>query len=336
VDEQCLKTIQARVLPALLQKRHINRNIPTAIRHGPELFGGLALYDLQTEAGLESIKFLRDSIYSDTAAGRLILTNLHDSQREAGIPSPLLETPDLHISHLTPTWVTSVSQYLACHNITITVNNDGSQPLVSGDAHIMQAQHLQRYTPIQQRDLNLVRLYLQVYSLQDLIDSTDHRRIDLNYWDGKRPTQMTVDSNWPRQASPTKAQRKLWSRFITSSFLRYSSYWHNPPPDPVLVPPNLEENKAEQESLTLRGMIKKLPWTERRMVESMSQLADMEAVNAAFSSKKTITIASDGGLKGTNGTFGWVIAKKSTLLYQGYGPVDGSPDTSSSTRCELW
>ena len=145
-----------------------------------------------------------------------------------------------------------------------------------------------------------------------------------------------MDSNWPRQADPTKAQRKLWNRFITSSFLRHSSYWHNPPPVPVLVPSNLEENEAEQESLTLRGMIKQLPWTERRMVESMSQLADMEAVNAAFSSKKTITIASDGGLKGTNGTFGWVIAKKSTLLYQGYGPVDGSPDTSSSTRCELW
>ena len=62
-------------------------------------------------------------------------------------------------------------------------------------AHVMQAQYLQRYTPIQQRDLNLVRLYLEVYSLQDMLDSSDPRRIDLNYLDCKRPHTMTVDPN---------------------------------------------------------------------------------------------------------------------------------------------
>ena len=51
VDEECLKPIQTRILPALLQKMRLNSHLPTAIRHGPHLYGGLELCDLQTEGG---------------------------------------------------------------------------------------------------------------------------------------------------------------------------------------------------------------------------------------------------------------------------------------------
>jgi hypothetical protein len=115
------------------------------------------LCDLQTEGGLVAIKFMRNSIFSDTPAGRL---NLQHSQREAGIPEPLLEAPNLYLLYLTPTWVTSVRQSLSRHNITITMNNDGTTPLTKYNQHIMQPLHLLRNTPIQQKDLNLVRLYL--------------------------------------------------------------------------------------------------------------------------------------------------------------------------------
>ena len=150
VDKECLKGIQTRLLPSLLQKLGLNSHLPTVIRHGPQLYGGLALCDLQTERGLEAIKFMRNSIFSDTPAGRLIVTNLQHSQREAVIPEPLLEAPDLYLSNLTPTWVTSVRQYLSRHNITITVNNDGTTPPTKGDQHIMQPLHLLRYYAIHQ------------------------------------------------------------------------------------------------------------------------------------------------------------------------------------------
>jgi hypothetical protein len=46
---------------------------------------------------------MRDSVFSDSPAGRLIITNLQYSQREAGIPDPLLEKPHASPSFLLDT-----------------------------------------------------------------------------------------------------------------------------------------------------------------------------------------------------------------------------------------
>jgi hypothetical protein len=185
-------------MASLLQKLNVNSHLPTAIRHGPKLYGDLDLCDVQTEVGIEAIKFMRDSVFSDSSAGRLIVTNLQYKQREAGIPDPLLEKPNIYLSYLTPTWVTSVRQYLSRHNLTIKLNNDGSQPISKGNQHIMQADHLNRNTPMQQRDLNLVR----VYSLADMVDAHSPNRINLSYLDGQRPPDWVESSlgldNWPQ------------------------------------------------------------------------------------------------------------------------------------------
>ena len=49
------------------------------------------------------------------------------------------------------------------------------------------------------------------------------------------------------------------------------------------------------------------------MVESFEFMSDLDKITMALSSKKTVTIASDGGLKETQGTFGWLLAK--SLIY---------------------
>ena len=184
-DEETLRPIQTRLMAALLQKLHVNSHlVPVAIRHGPKLYGGLELYDLQTEVGIETIKFVRDSIFSNSVAGRMILTNILYSQLEAGIPEPPLGNPNsIHISYLTHTWITSVRQYLSRHNLTVRLTTDGSQSLRAGDQHIMQAQHLSRFTQIQRRDLNLVRIHLHVYTSSDLVDPQRPNRIHLSYLD---------------------------------------------------------------------------------------------------------------------------------------------------------
>ena len=72
VDEEELGGVQLRVLQAILKKLNVRSTIPTAIRHGPKEMGGLELYDLRTEVGLESIKNFRDAIYSNSENGKLI------------------------------------------------------------------------------------------------------------------------------------------------------------------------------------------------------------------------------------------------------------------------
>ena len=169
VDEEELNCIQTSVIPAMLQKLGINRNLPTAIRHGPTEFGGMALLDLRTELGIETIKYLRNAVYAQSATGLLIILTLKHLQQEAGIGEHLLECPDIHIPYLTPTWITSIRQYMSNHNLTMTIT-DVSAPQLNraGDSFIMTASHLARYTAIQQKDINLVRMYLQATFLSDL------------------------------------------------------------------------------------------------------------------------------------------------------------------------
>lgn len=331
-----LAGVQSRVLASILQKLNISKSLPTAIRHSPLELGGLALYDLRTEIGIENIKFLRDAIFANSSAGKLILLNLQYHQLEAGIAEPLLEQPTVPVPYLTPSWLLSVRKFLAKHNMSITLTE---QPTIQKTSHldqfIMQPEHLKRYSLIQQTDLNLVRIYLQVNTLADMIDTSQPNKISLFYLDGHRPPQWVETLRWPRQAPPSPSQRRLWKRFIVSSYLRYIPYWKQPPicvtpdvPRSVFLevsPPN--HNPEIGRSMTLQEYLQTLPRTQRRMVSAVEQVATDVQVWRAFRSRERLHIASDGGLHEQHGTFGWVLATSKHILFKCGGPVDGPFDT---------
>jgi hypothetical protein len=56
LDKEVLRTVQSKAVQSIFKKFHVQSTIPIAIRHGPAEFGGLDIYDLRTEAGLEAIK----------------------------------------------------------------------------------------------------------------------------------------------------------------------------------------------------------------------------------------------------------------------------------------
>ena len=90
-----------------------------------------------------------------------------------GHSEPLLLNPGIHVSYLTPSWLMSLRQFLYCHNLTVDISG-AYTPNIRGPTEqlIMQQCHLARYTPIQQRDINLVRIYLQLSTLSEMSDST--------------------------------------------------------------------------------------------------------------------------------------------------------------------
>jgi ribonuclease HI len=55
----------------------------------------------------------------------------------------------------------------------------------------------------------------------------------------------------------------------------------------------------------------------------------------AFRSKVKLHVGSDGGLHNNSATHGWVLSTGKEILYQGSGPVDGPPDSHTSTRSKL-
>ena len=85
--------------------------------------GGLDLLDLRTEAGIAQLKYFRDSVFTDSEAGKLLLINVKYMQLESGIHPPLLESLHIQISYLTPTWTTSLRQFLYQHNLQISLSD---------------------------------------------------------------------------------------------------------------------------------------------------------------------------------------------------------------------
>ena len=336
IDEEELGSVQSRILKSILQKLNVQSTLPTSIRHGPREYGGLELYDLRTEVGIEAVKFFRDAIYANSETGKLLRLNMQYSQLEAGTGEPLLEKSDIHLSYLTPTWILSLRQYLSCHNMTITVSESYKIPLQGPtDNYIMQPQHLKRYIIQQQKDINLVRIHLQVSTLAEISNPTNRKVINLTYLDGKRPTDVSPNQCWPLQPTPTKHQIRLWKGFISSSYLRYIPYWKTPPlPSVPITPKSVDPLPSSFEDLS--EFLDHLPKWQRRLMDQLEQVASDQQIWRAFRSKKRLHIASDGGLALSKGTHGWVIALGSKILFRCSGPLDGPVDTASSTRSELW
>ena len=217
----------------------------------------------------------------------------------------------------------------------ITVSDPYCIPLRGPmDEYIMQSQHLNRYSASQQRDINLVRLFLQVSTLADMADTTRSQAIELCFLDGSRPSGFVLNSFWPRQQRPSKAQIRLWKGYIKSSFLRYVPYWKTTPfisalPDPPQTPP------PPSTFSDLFSYLESISQNDRRLLDTLEQPASDLKVWRAFRSRRRLHIATDGGLAQSKGTHGWVIALNDCILFQCAGPVDGPFDTTSSTRCEL-
>ena len=199
----------------------------------------------------------------------------------------------------------------------------------------MQACHLERYTPIQQRDINLVRLYLQVNTLADLTDATNLKAINLAFFDGQRPTDWIYSDKWPREHPPSKHQIWLWKGYIRSSFLRYGPYWKIKPIDRVPNTENVTSLSPPIHHDNIFSFIKSLPPRHKRLLDNIEQVASDKQVWRACRVRSRLYVASDGGLHNRQGTFGWLISTKKQVLFKCSGPVDGPFDSDSSTRCEL-
>jgi hypothetical protein len=340
VDEEELQPIQSKIIPVILQKLGYSSKLPTEIRHGPIEMGGLNLMDLRTEIGISTIKYMRNAIYSGSETGNLMILNVKYSQIEAGISENILEHTEVHLPYLTPTWITSIRQFLFQHSMQISLTDTLIVHMRSlQDQCIMAPASLSRYSSAQQTDINLVRLHLQVITISDMSQPDGKQICPFHLRGERRPNQYIRVKTWPRQAIPTSSQRTLWRTYVSTQFLRYSGKWRNP-----LGP--ITKHKALSQQLTLPSpsttdttlaeYIQSLPKWYQRLLYNFHQLATDVEVWRSFRARKRLVISSDGSLLEDTGTFGWKITTdKHFPLFEGSGPIDGPAEIGSSTRSEL-
>jgi hypothetical protein len=163
---------------------------------------------------------------------------------------------------------------------------------------------------------------------------SDGMHVCKHYLQGlQQPDQKINLLTWPRQETVTTSQRKLWTRHISSAFLRYGNKWRRSQLS-TLSQEDKESNPTQHP--TLKAYLAALPTWYRRLLSHCKQIATDLIIWRSFRSRRRLIIASDGSLLPTAGTFGWkVTTDKHVTLYQGSGPIDGPIDTGSSTRSEL-
>jgi hypothetical protein len=173
MTRQHLHDIEKGPINALLPKLGYNRHFPRAIVHGSIRYGGIGIKSLYFAQGYLQIKMILSTIRNPNNNTNLLKILLRQTQLEAGTSSPIL-SPHKHrgriLTYLTPTWVTSVAEFLHRHNLSMIFNNEwGWVPPLQRDRD----QYLidiflnmePFYTTAELRSLNRVRLYLQAYSL---------------------------------------------------------------------------------------------------------------------------------------------------------------------------
>jgi hypothetical protein len=201
------------------------------------------------------------------------------------------------------------------------------------DQCIMNPQLIKTYTPAQQLDLNLVRLFLQVITLSDMTEIDGTNACPHHILGHRRPNQKNKRVTWPRQPAVTPSQMKLWKNYIASNFLRHGNTWRQTPIDNTT---QANEIHSPTTCPTLKHYLNTLPQWYRRLLHHYEQTCTDVLVWRAFRSRQRLIIATDGSLLPTAGTFGWKITtSKHIALYQGSGPIDSPIDTGSSTRSEL-
>ena len=115
--------------------------------------------------------------------------------------------------------------------------------------------------------------------------------------------------------------------------LRSQTKWLHPVIDAIRPPPT---SPAATEYESLSEYLDSLPlWYQLLLFDFTQEATDVD-IWRAFRSRIRLTIATDGSLLPTAGTFGWkLVTPKKQVLFTGFGPIDGPIEIGSSTRSEL-
>jgi hypothetical protein len=174
LDALQLNEIQSRSIPAILNKLGVNKHFPRSVAFGPKDLCGLALLDLSVEQGVQEISHFMNHTFAQDTVGNMITIELHSLQVESGSGWHLLECPSDYVPYLTPCWLTSLFNFLACHDIKLEYTEAEVLELSrEGDSYIMDKIHsLGIFSDDQLYDINACHLHLKVTTLSDITDGS--------------------------------------------------------------------------------------------------------------------------------------------------------------------
>ena len=215
--------IMAPILQASLTKSHISGKFPRDVVFGPIEEMGLGYSDLYT---LQGVSHLHSLVYylpmADDITGQLIRHNFEAARVDIGLGGDFLMYEYQSFSrHCTNSWVKCVWQFIDHHKISFSESITSEQVLKRDNDQVIMFHIIQlsKYGTTDLLRINACRLYLQAYSLSDLITG-DGNRFTMEAWLCERDPLRRSTTVWPTQQQPNHKSRVLWKQAIKLAFPR--------------------------------------------------------------------------------------------------------------------
>jgi hypothetical protein len=211
-------------------------------------------------------------------------------QIEAGIGKNIFEqtTP---LPQVNWSWLMSIRDFLEHINAEIRGVPVTIIPLCRrNDKYIMEAVSSKLFTPQEIRQIQAVRLHMQVTVLSEITDATGTRIChEWLYPKYSRPKSLW---KWPHQECPPKHAWATWRRFLTITFTTGSCLLHNPLGPWAELPPRqhliLYDNESKRLLTSSQGI-----WTAHRQLRRRRRTLefDIQAIEEVNSIPTNTTVS---------------------------------------------
>lgn len=212
------KRLMAPLLSTSLPAMGFVATFPRDMVYGNPNEYGLGIHDPHVTQGLLKLDFFFSSQYISPSHS-LLQSSLEYTQLEVGSGTTFLNL-DYHKYHhcLTPTWATSLWNFMTDHHISTTYHINTPKLLRHHDAYLLPSVIQNDLIPhSKHKDFNKCRMYLQVISLSEISTGLG-RHILHDSSKGIKSEHPLRDYNWPKVPTPTPQQWVVWRSCLRTTF----------------------------------------------------------------------------------------------------------------------
>jgi hypothetical protein len=242
IPENKQAKLQSQTYRRFLPKLAYNRNMPTAVVHGPFSLRGLDMCPLNDEQGASKIQHFLKHWRSNSKVSNLLRIMMSWTQKYSGMGSPILQHPSLVLPHLVPLpFISSMLELLSKINDWLVLDENFAVPLQrKHDEHLMGIIIESRLlTPKEIVLFNYCQHFLEAYTISDISEADGRHVVEAYLYRQPHHTSLSKSLQLPvHQPRPTctkacaawREAQQLWCNPVTRK-LRVSlgKWFHHSP-----------------------------------------------------------------------------------------------------------
>jgi hypothetical protein len=220
--KQC-QQIQTKYLPYSLSKMGINRTTATAVRHGPAQYGGMEVFNLEMEQGIQHACLMISHLQKDDEVGRMFQITLDHLQLQAGVSWSVLSQPGhMQRHYVNPCYVSNTWDFLDQAGLHLQ-QDDPTKFLTQRqqDTFIIEIfSELPDITPTELKHAQRCRLYLGISTIADITESNGTHLCDWAMQGNQVRSSVHI---YPRQDCPSPWVWNTWNNLLCHGYCHQSA-----------------------------------------------------------------------------------------------------------------